>query len=189
MYENYIKKTVQRMRPYVPGEDLTGISVSAEDTPEEGGMIAINPKNPDDKWYVGKKFFQENYIGWYFGPNGPERIDESVPVPVPTPKSPEPLPPLVEKLFDLLIKRTEKEEERFSARKKLRESDERRSDSWFYQKIADLYERRAELLEKAKKSFEKNPDDISGCAASDAAVYILKAIEEEKRIHAKEHEQ
>ena len=50
------------MRPYIPGEDLTGISVSPEDTPEAGGMIAINPKNPNDKWYVAKDFFQENYV-------------------------------------------------------------------------------------------------------------------------------
>lgn len=62
MYKNYIKKTVQPMRPYVPGEDLTGVSVSAEDTPEEGGMIAFNPNNGKDKWYVAKKFFEENYV-------------------------------------------------------------------------------------------------------------------------------
>lgn len=61
-YKNYIKKAVQPMRPCIPGEDLTGISVSPEDTPEAGGMIAINPKNPNDKWYVAKDFFQENYV-------------------------------------------------------------------------------------------------------------------------------
>lgn len=61
MYKLYRKKALQSMRPYVLGEDLTGISVNKEDTPEEGGMIAMNPKNPEDKWYVAKKFFQENY--------------------------------------------------------------------------------------------------------------------------------
>jgi hypothetical protein len=61
-YKNYIKKAVQPMRPYIPGEDLKGISVSEEDTPEEGGMIVVNPKNPADKWYVAKDFFQENYV-------------------------------------------------------------------------------------------------------------------------------
>lgn len=49
------------MRPYVPGEDLTGISVDKEDMPEEGGMIAVNPANQEDKWYVGKAFFEANY--------------------------------------------------------------------------------------------------------------------------------
>lgn len=45
------------MRPYVPGEDLTGISVSAQDTPEEGGYIARNPENHKDQWYVAKAYF------------------------------------------------------------------------------------------------------------------------------------
>ncbi len=58
---NYRKKNVQPMRPYVPGEDLTGISVNKEDTPELGGMIAVNPKNGEDRWYVAKKFFEDNY--------------------------------------------------------------------------------------------------------------------------------
>jgi hypothetical protein len=49
------------MRPYVVGEDLTGVSVQSEDTPEEGGMIAVNSKNVNDQWYVAKKFFEENY--------------------------------------------------------------------------------------------------------------------------------
>jgi len=61
-YTNYRKKNVQPMRPYVPGEDISGVSVSAEDTPEEGGMIACNPANPADKWYVAKDFFDENYV-------------------------------------------------------------------------------------------------------------------------------
>lgn len=60
-YNDYRKKNVQPMRPYVPGEDLQGVSVSAEDTPEEGGMIACNPSNLADKWYVAKEFFLQNY--------------------------------------------------------------------------------------------------------------------------------
>ena len=59
--KNYRKKNVQPMRPYVPGEDMTGISVNKEDTPELGGMIAVNPKNPEDRWYVAKQFFADNY--------------------------------------------------------------------------------------------------------------------------------
>ncbi|MCK4782162.1 MAG: hypothetical protein KAV87_00315 [Desulfobacteraceae bacterium] len=59
--KNYMKKGVQPMRPYVPGEDLTGVSVSEEDTPELGGMIAIGKDN-DARWYVSKTFFAENYI-------------------------------------------------------------------------------------------------------------------------------
>ena len=60
-FKNYRKNNVQPMRPYIPGEDLTGISVSPADAPSLGGMIAINPKNPIDKWYVAKDFFVDNY--------------------------------------------------------------------------------------------------------------------------------
>ena len=59
--KNYRKSNVQPMRPYVPGEDLNGVSVSVEDTPEMGGMIAVNPNNEDDRWYVAKNFFELNY--------------------------------------------------------------------------------------------------------------------------------
>lgn len=49
------------MRPYVKGEDLTGISVSGTDHPEtDMGMIARNPKNHEDKWYVARKYFEDN---------------------------------------------------------------------------------------------------------------------------------
>lgn len=60
-WKKYRKKTTQDMRPYIPGEDLTGISVSKEDIPELGGMIARNPDNHKDQWYVGKEFFEKNY--------------------------------------------------------------------------------------------------------------------------------
>ncbi len=57
----YRKKLLQPMRPYIVGEDLSGVSVNAEDSPEEGGMIAWNPDNPADQWYVAKRFFEDNY--------------------------------------------------------------------------------------------------------------------------------
>ena len=60
-FKNYLKKTPQPLRPYVPGEDLSGISVNKEDTPEAGGMIARNPENAEDQWYVSKAFFEANY--------------------------------------------------------------------------------------------------------------------------------
>lgn len=45
---------------YIPGEYLAGISVSKTDTPEEGGMVARNPRDHDDQWYVAKKYFEDN---------------------------------------------------------------------------------------------------------------------------------
>ena len=66
MYKPYRKKTVQMMRPYVPGESMEGVSVNKEDEAEVasqrwGGMIAINMANLEDRWYVSKKFFETNY--------------------------------------------------------------------------------------------------------------------------------
>jgi len=61
-FKNYIKTVGQPMRPYVVGEDLTGISVWEGDVLEEGGMIAQNPKDASDMWYVAKQFFRDNYI-------------------------------------------------------------------------------------------------------------------------------
>ena len=60
-WKTYRKTAVQEMRPYVSGEDLSGVSVSDEDTPEAGGMIARNSENHADQWYVAKKFFEECY--------------------------------------------------------------------------------------------------------------------------------
>jgi len=60
-FKNYRKKAIQPMRPYIPGESLDGISVTATDTVEQGGMIARNSENPSDQWYVAKTFFQDNY--------------------------------------------------------------------------------------------------------------------------------
>ena len=63
--KNYRKKGVQPMRPYVAGEDMAGISVSAPDSilpTLEGGMIAVSADNPADMWYVAKAFFDANYI-------------------------------------------------------------------------------------------------------------------------------
>ena len=60
-WKKYRKSALQEMRPYVPGEDLSGVSVSAEDTPEAGGMIARNDDNHADQWYVAKDFFEKKY--------------------------------------------------------------------------------------------------------------------------------
>lgn len=49
------------MRPYVVDEDMGGVSVAECDTPELGGMIAVNPDDKSDRWYVAKKFFEDNY--------------------------------------------------------------------------------------------------------------------------------
>jgi hypothetical protein len=46
---------------YVLGEDLSNISVAAVDNPlTDMGMIARNPKNHADQWYVARKYFEDN---------------------------------------------------------------------------------------------------------------------------------
>lgn len=60
-WKYYFKAAKQEMRPYIVGEDLKGVSVSEQDTPEKGGMIARNSDNHDDKWYVAKDFYESNY--------------------------------------------------------------------------------------------------------------------------------
>jgi len=59
-WREYRRKGLSQMRPYLPGEDLTGISINKEDTPELGGMIARNPDNHADQWYVAKAYFEKN---------------------------------------------------------------------------------------------------------------------------------
>jgi hypothetical protein len=61
MYKQYQRKGLSEMRAYIQGEDLTGISVSTADNPEtDMGMVARNPLNHSDQWYVAREYFNEN---------------------------------------------------------------------------------------------------------------------------------
>jgi len=60
-FKQYKRKGLSEMRPYVFGEDLSGVSISDEDIPKtDMGMIARNPKNHADQWYVARKYFDDN---------------------------------------------------------------------------------------------------------------------------------
>lgn len=51
-------------RPYVPGEDMARISVSPADSERNslnGGMVARNPANHDDQWYIAPEYFAKHY--------------------------------------------------------------------------------------------------------------------------------
>jgi len=62
VFKQYRKKNIAEMRPYIKGEDLTKISVSNVDDPENDmGMVARNPLNHDDQWYIAKKYFEDNF--------------------------------------------------------------------------------------------------------------------------------
>jgi hypothetical protein len=62
-FKQYRRTNIAEMREYVLGEDLRYISVSDSDDPEHdnGGMIARNPKNHKDMWYVAGEYFNDNF--------------------------------------------------------------------------------------------------------------------------------
>ena len=58
----YRRKGYMRMRPYIAGEDLSGVSVPPGVDPAiDRGMIAQSPIDPQDIWYVNRQIFDENY--------------------------------------------------------------------------------------------------------------------------------
>ena len=66
-FQRYRRINVAEMRPYVPGEDMTNISVSDPDLAAfeafdvRDGMIARNPDNHADQWYVAQAYFEANF--------------------------------------------------------------------------------------------------------------------------------
>lgn len=61
-FQKYRKRNISEIRPYIKGEDLSGITVSEKDDPvNDMGMICRNPENHNDKWYISKKYYLENF--------------------------------------------------------------------------------------------------------------------------------
>lgn len=64
-WTQYRRKQIAQLRPYAPGEDLSGVSISPEDvkagSPKVGDMIARNPKNFADMWLVNAAYFVDNF--------------------------------------------------------------------------------------------------------------------------------
>ena len=61
IWTKYRRIALAEMRPYQDGEDLSGISVSHTDHPHAGGMIARNPANHHDQWYVSPEYFAKHF--------------------------------------------------------------------------------------------------------------------------------
>jgi hypothetical protein len=65
IFTKYRRKQIAELRPYEPGEDMAGVSISAPDkeagSPKIGDMIARNPKNHADKWLVAAQYFADNF--------------------------------------------------------------------------------------------------------------------------------
>jgi hypothetical protein len=61
-FNKYRRTNIAEMRPYVPDEDMSEISVSKGDDPAtDHGMIARNPSNHADQWYVARAYFDANF--------------------------------------------------------------------------------------------------------------------------------
>ena len=65
-WKKYRRTNIAEMRPYIKGEDMTGISMGGHDLAfnppnVDMGMIARNPNNHKDQWYVARKYFEENF--------------------------------------------------------------------------------------------------------------------------------
>jgi hypothetical protein len=57
----YQRKGSVLATPWVRGMDMTGISVNKYDKPRKGGMIARDPDNPKEQWYINKPYFDSHY--------------------------------------------------------------------------------------------------------------------------------
>lgn len=64
-FQKYRRKQIAELRPYIVGESMDGVSISAVDkdagSPKEGDMIARNPKNHADMWLVARQYFLDNF--------------------------------------------------------------------------------------------------------------------------------
>ncbi len=64
-FTQYRRKQIAELRSYVPGEDLSAVSVAQVDlnagSPKVGDMIARNPKNHADQWLVAQQYFEDNF--------------------------------------------------------------------------------------------------------------------------------
>ena len=64
-WREYKRVSIAELRPYVPGENMDGISINDVDraagSPKEGDMIARNPANHADRWLVAQLYFKLNF--------------------------------------------------------------------------------------------------------------------------------
>lgn len=60
-FRPFRKTAVQLMRPYIQNENMNAVDIPKGIIPCEGGMIAIDPANPLDQWYITPEFVKKNY--------------------------------------------------------------------------------------------------------------------------------
>ncbi len=64
-WRQYKRTGLSEMRPAGPDDSADNISVNREDSGEwsgpRNGMVARNPKNHADRWYVAARYFADNF--------------------------------------------------------------------------------------------------------------------------------
>ena len=64
-YRRYRRTRIAEMADWVPGFDMTDVSISFPDkqagSPHEGDKIARNPANHKDRWLVCAAYFAANF--------------------------------------------------------------------------------------------------------------------------------
>lgn len=64
-YKQYRRSQIAEMADWVPGFDMTDVSVSKADqdagSPKAGDKIARNPANHADRWLVAADYFAANF--------------------------------------------------------------------------------------------------------------------------------
>ena len=60
-FKDYNRVGKVQIRPYIPGEIMSDISVSEADKGCTEGYIARDSDNPKDKWFISTAFFAKNY--------------------------------------------------------------------------------------------------------------------------------
>ncbi len=64
-FAQYRRKQITELRPWIEGDNLSGVSISQVDkdagSPRPGDMIARNPANHADRWLVAAKYFADNF--------------------------------------------------------------------------------------------------------------------------------
>lgn len=62
-FKRYRRKQIGEYRSYVPGEDLSGVSIGEEDkkagSPKAGDMIGRDPHKHTDQWLVNAGYFEK----------------------------------------------------------------------------------------------------------------------------------
>lgn len=63
-WKQYKRKGITVARPYIPGEDLSGVAIHdvlrAAGHPKEGDVVARDPNNHADQWLLSEQYVKDN---------------------------------------------------------------------------------------------------------------------------------